>query len=299
MRAEQRLSDCNQKLWVAYRHDLKIRQLSVATISHYFQSIQDADRFFAASFESLSRLDIKAYLAERSETLSDSTVHIRWVDLKIFFRWMVAEELLVKSPMDGIAEPQVVDNPPRIAPDADLVKLLKACAGTGFRERRDTALIRLMLEPGGPRRAEIIRLSLDDLDLDNELLMIHGKGGKIRYMPYGAKTGQALMRYLHLRKNHKHSGSEKLWLGRFGPLSIYALGQILEVRCASAGIERIKPHGLRHVAADKAMAAGISDLDMQTLFGWSSGRMLAVYARSNRSARAIASARAKSVGDSL
>jgi hypothetical protein len=47
------------------------------------------------------------------------------------------------------------------------------------------------------------------------------------------------------------------------------------------------------------MAAGISDLDMQTLFGWTSPRMLEVYARSNRTTRAIASARAKAVGDQL
>lgn len=289
----------NQRLWTAYRHDLLIRQLSPATISHYFQGLKDADSFFAAGFDELTKLDIKAYLAERSQTLSDATVHMRWVVLRVFYRWMVAEELISKSPVDGVGEPQVIDNPPRIAPDDDLLKLLKACEGKGFRERRDTALIRLMLEPGGPRRAEIIAMKLEDVDLDNELILIHGKGGKTRYMPYGAKTGQALMRYLHLRSKHKHAGSDSLWLGRFGALTIYAIGQILEVRCAAAGIERIKPHGLRHVAADKAMAAGISDLDMQTLFGWSSGRMLEVYARSNRVSRAINSARMKAVGDQL
>lgn len=289
----------NQRLWTAYRHDMKVRQLSEATIKHYFQGLKDADSYFAAGFDTLSRLDIKAYLAERSESLSDATVHMRWVVLRVFYNWMVAEDLIAKSPMNGIGEPQVKDNPPRIAPDDDLLKLLKACEGKGFRERRDTAMIRLMLEPGGPRRAEIIAMSLDDLDLDNELILIHGKGGKVRYMPYGAKTGQALMRYLHLRDKHKHAASASLWLGRFGPLTIYAVGQILEVRCAAAGVERIKPHGLRHVAADKAMAAGIGDLDMQTLFGWTSGRMLAVYARSNRTSRAINSARMKAVGDRL
>jgi site-specific recombinase XerD len=287
----------NNRLWIAYRHDLKIRRLSAATVTNYFETLLDAERYFKTSFDTLTRLDIKAYLAEASERLADSSVHIRWVGLRAFFNWMISEDLMSTNPMTGVPEPSVIDNPPRIAPMKDIQALLKSVSGTSFRDRRDNALFRLMLEPGGMRRAEAIAMLVKDVDLDSELILIHGKGGKERYLPYGARTGQALMRYLHVRAKHKDAAEPALWLGRFGALTIYAIGQILKVRCDSAGIERINPHGLRHFAADRAMSAGISDLDLQTLFGWSSARMLAVYARSNRTARAIASARDKALGD--
>jgi integrase/recombinase XerC len=287
------------RIWLLYRADLRIRRLSPRTIENYYESLSDAARCLKQPFASCTRADLKMYLGDCTDRLADSTVHMRWVILKIFYNWMVREELIQKNPMDGIGEPQVVDNPPPIRNDDDIRKLLKACSGTSLRDRRDTAIIRLMLEPGGPRRAEIIRLTLEDLDLENELLTILGKGGKTRYIPYGAKSSQALHRYMIARDKHKDSSADALWLGKFGPLTIYALGQILEARCEQADIQKIKPHDLRHYAADKSMAAGISGIDMQTLFGWSSPRMLSVYARSNRTARAIASAREKSVADHL
>jgi site-specific recombinase XerD len=296
---DRRLSEHNHRLWVAYRHDLRIRNLSEHTITNYFQTLYAADNYFCQALGTLTRLDLKAFLAEQLETLAASTVHIHYVGLRVFYNWMIREELISASPMNGIPEPQVPDSPPRIVPERDLKALLKVCSGTSFRDRRDSALIRVMLEPGGPRRAEIVSLSLDSVDLDNELIMVRGKGSKVRYMPYGSRTGQALTRYLHSRQSHKHVGSDRLWLGRFGPLTIYALGQILETRCQQAGIERVKPHSLRHTSADRSMSAGISDLDMQTLFGWSSPAMLAVYARSNRAQRAITSARGKALGDKL
>jgi integrase/recombinase XerC len=51
----------------------------------------------------------------------------------------------------------VPEKPLPVIPVDDLRKLLKACEGREFLELRDTALIRLMLEPGGMRRAEGIR----------------------------------------------------------------------------------------------------------------------------------------------
>lgn len=293
------LSEHNQRLWIAYRHDMRVRNLSEHTVSNYFQALYAADSFFAAPLGTLTRLDIKAWLSEELSRLKDTTVRIHFVGLRVFYNWMVKEELLAVSPMKGMDEPAVAESNPRIPTDADLKALLRACSGSSFRDRRDTALFRLMLEPGGLRRAEVVSLRVDAVDITNELIEVQGKGNKVRYITYGARTGQALMRYLHVRDSHKDAKSDALWLGRFGPLSIYAIGQILETRCDSAGIERIKPHALRHAAADRSMAAGVSDLDMMTLFGWSNPSMLGIYARSNRLQRALASVRDKKLGDRL
>ena len=85
--------------------------------------------------------------------------------------------------------------------DDELATLLATCAGKTFADRRDMAIIRLLLDTGG-RLSEITMLNLDDLDLRRDLVLVRGKGDKQRAIPFGEKTGQALTRYLWVRARH-------------------------------------------------------------------------------------------------
>lgn len=66
-----------------------------------------------------------------------------------------------------------------IVADDELTALLATCAGKTFLVRRDTALIRLLMDTGA-RLAEITLLNVDDLDLKRDLVLVHGKGDKQR-----------------------------------------------------------------------------------------------------------------------
>lgn len=297
MSLQQELS-INQRVWLAYRADCRIRKLRPKTIQNYYETFRDAELFLEMKFVECSKFDIQEYLADCVENLASTSVRTRYIGLRVFYQWAVKEGLVAVSPMDDIAKPQIEDVAPRIISDNDVRALLSVCRGSTLADRRDLAIIRLMLEPGGPRRAEIVNLDVADVDQDNEIIAVTGKGGKSRYIPYGAKTSQALLRYLVAREKHPKASEPALWLSRWGRRpSLMWLAQMLRARCQQAGIQYINPHALRHKAADSAMSAGISDLDMMTLFGWSSPKMLEVYARSNKTARAIQSAREKAVAD--
>jgi site-specific recombinase XerD len=290
----------NQGLWTAYRHDLRIRDASPETIRNYFESLDRADKYFKAPFTGLTKFDIKGYIAQLLDLgLKRTTIETNYVGLRVFFNWMVREELIPTSPIKGVDCPEVPDVPPAIPQVSDIKALLKACSGTDFRSRRDNALFRLMIEPGGTRRLEVIRLELEAVDTENDIIRVLGKGGKTRFITYGARTGQALFRYLNVRENHKYAHTDALWLGRYGPLGKFALAQILKNRCAQAGIQKINPHALRHFSADQAMAAGMTEQDLMTLFGWSTRRMVDVYGRANKTNRALASAKLLALGDKL
>src|SRR5690606_41227361 len=64
-----------------------------------------------------------------------------------------------------------------------------------FKDRRDEALIRLLIDCG-LRVSEVTGIDLDHLDLDNESVEVTGKGSRKRFAYFGAKTGQALDRYI-------------------------------------------------------------------------------------------------------
>ena len=87
-------------------------------------------------------------------------------------------------------------------------------------------IIRLFLDTG-MRLAEMTGLTVADLDMDYEVAVVMGKGRRPRSCPFGAKTGQALDRYLRVRSRHKHGKMSELWLGDRGPLSTSGIRQML------------------------------------------------------------------------
>ena len=82
--------------------------------------------------------------------------------------------------------------------DAELARILKACAGKEFRDRRDEAVIRVLLDCG-IRVSELCGLTVDGVDLDREMALVTGKGNKVRPVYFGARTARALDRYLRER----------------------------------------------------------------------------------------------------
>jgi integrase/recombinase XerC len=132
--------------------------------------------------------------------------------LKLLYAWLVEEEELAVDPMARLRPPIVPDKPVPIVPADGLKRLFAVCAGSGFEARRDTALLMLLLDTGA-RRAEITGLTLDDLDLDLDVLVVLGKGRRERTLPFGRRAGEALDRYLRARTRHKQAALPWLWLG--------------------------------------------------------------------------------------
>jgi len=119
--------------------------------------------------------------------------------------------------------------------------LLKVCEGRDFVSRRDAAIIRLFTDTG-MRLSELAGLSLDDLDLDTGTAAVLGKGRRMRAYPFGAKTAQALDRYLRVRERGARS-TQALWLSEKGRGSMQSGGiaQMLKRRGLAAGIAGLHP----------------------------------------------------------
>lgn len=104
----------------------------------------------------LSRGDIESFIGYLLSRLSASTAAVRFRSLQQLYKWAVGEGLVQVSPMAGMKVPTVPPKPVPIISDDHVGLLLKACEGTGFAERRDTAIIRLFLEAGGLRLSEML-----------------------------------------------------------------------------------------------------------------------------------------------
>jgi integrase/recombinase XerC len=96
-----------------------------------------------------------------------------------------------------------------------LRRLPATCTGRDFEARRDRALILLLLDTGR-RRAEIGGVRLGDVDLEHDVLLVVGKGGRERALPFGNPTGKAIDQYQRARARHAHANLEWFWIGRKG-----------------------------------------------------------------------------------
>ena len=120
--------------------------------------------------------------------------------------------------MDGISQPKLVEQPPAVLSRDELQALMKVTTGDGFAKRRDHALLRFLLDTGA-RRSEVVSLGLRDVDLDDGVAYLVGKGDKPRVVAFGAKTTRALDRYLRERERHDYEHLDCFFIGTRGPLN--------------------------------------------------------------------------------
>ncbi|WP_250282190.1 tyrosine-type recombinase/integrase [Frankia sp. CiP1_Cm_nod2] len=171
--------------------------------------------------------------------------------LQQFGQWLTEEEDLDRSPLDRMRPPVVPEQPVPVLADDQIRTLLAGCAGRDLVSRRDEAIICLFMDTGA-RRAEIANLTVEDVDLTQDVIHILAKGRKGCAVPFGSKTGISLERYLRVRsKDRWAKKTDALWLGEKGRGSFSADGirQMLWRRGEAAGIKGLHPHQFRHTAA--------------------------------------------------
>jgi site-specific recombinase XerD len=229
---------------------------------------------------------------------SANTARSRHAALKRFSAWCAAENEIGVDALAGMVLPQADVKVTDPLTEAELRDLVKACQGSGFADRRDEAMVRLMAETG-LRASECAGLKLADVDVYRGVAtVVRGKGGRGRIVPFGPATGTALDRYVRMRRSHPQTTSAALWLGERGQTFSYmTLYRALVRRAQAAGIDRFFPHLLRHTAATRWLAAGGSEGGLMAVAGWKQRAMLDRYTAATASERAADEAKRLRLGE--
>ena len=153
--------------------------------------------------------------------------------------------------------PIVPEQPVPVLTMDQLRALLAGCKSNAVLDRRDAAIIRLLVDTGG-RLGEVAGLTLQDVDFENDVIHVMGKGRRGRALPFGQQTGVALGRYLRVRARDQWQARPEVWPSEKnrGPLAADGIKQMLRRRGDAVGIDGLHAHMFRHTAAHRWLADG-------------------------------------------
>lgn len=253
-------------------------RVSYNTRAAYISDIRNfrkyAEKRGHAAPEEVTNTDVIAYLSQlRDEGRSKSTINRKLASIRAFYRYLVKNGFMEKSPADDIKSPKVKRKNMDYLTIEEVDKLL-SMPDDSLKGKRDRAMLEVMYATG-IRVSEIIEMKLSDADTDMGFVKCSGDHGMARIVPMGEPSLKALKTYLDesrpvLMKNGDPEDADgPLFVNFHGqPITRQGCWKILKKYGDMAGIQvKLTPQTLRNSFAIHMARNGIDIKTLQELMG--------------------------------
>lgn len=260
---------------------LKIeRNCSDLTIKSYREDLLILQEYFTDTMGScpapgkITPLDLRTYVAALHDAgYAKSSVARRLASLRSFFRFAQREGLCESNPAKPLRNPRRERKLPHFLSGPQIGKLLVAPPKDQPLGLRDRAILETLYS-AGLRVSELVGIDFEDLDLDDGLVRVRGKGKKERLAPLGSHAVRAIRKWerarrsLPSRKVRGETGTP-VFLNKFGArLTTRSVARMLEKYLKTTGLDlRTSPHTLRHSFATHLLDGGADIRSVQELLG--------------------------------
>ncbi len=219
----------------------------------------------------ISKSDIEKYLESLyKEDISVSSIARKLTTIKSFHNYMFQTKKVNIDVSETIERPKLRKKLPNVLTVEEVDKLLNIECNTPF-DYRNKSMLELMYATG-LRVSELLDLKLGDIDIENCVIRVVGKGSKERIVPIGEYTLDSLNNYLEVRNELlKNKTCEYLYLNNMGGrLSRFSFFKLIKKLLIEKGIHKdISPHTLRHSFATHMLDYGADLRSIQELLGHS------------------------------
>lgn len=218
--------------------------------------------------------DIQRYLSYRFQQQYGARSNARLVSsLKQFFQYLVHTGLRKDNPVELIATPKVFHSLPSSLSESEIESLLGAPNLDSAYGCRDKSMLELMYS-SGLRVSELVAMQLSQLNLNQGIIRVIGKGNKERILPIGEEAQEYLEIYLgnyrHLLKKQNIRNDDVFLSSRGKAMTRQAFWQLIKKYLMIAGIKsEYTPHSLRHAFATHLLNHGADLRTVQILLGHS------------------------------
>ncbi|MCK5198321.1 MAG: tyrosine recombinase [Spirochaetales bacterium] len=252
----------------AYRHDLEM-----------FSQFLDSENL---SFDNLTSQNVRSFIGGLDrQKLKESSINRGISSLKSFYKYCIRYDILEINPFSHVRSISGHRNIPDVLSFNEIDMMLKMTDNT-FLGIRDRVILELLYSTGC-RVSELTAMQVKDLDLKKRMVLVHGKGGKSRWVFLTRGASEEVLLYLPLRKMHinKSGPSEltSLILNRNGDgISSRGIRFIIDKHIRAIGTSKhVSPHTFRHTFATHLLNNGAGIRVVQEMLGHSSISTTQVY----------------------
>lgn len=263
---------------------LNVRRYSSNTVSSYSFDICDFTKFIRGLgkiFKDIKVDDVKSWILDLTERqIGKRSIKRKMSSLKSFYAWMYLQKKVDSDPFEYVHSPKATHALPDFFSEKEIDSLLAANEKrTDKLKDRDQALLMLMFA-SGLRASEVVNLTFNQVDFDNRIMKVSGKGNKDRLVPFTTSAKEAMLNYINgLRKDLLKEDTKYIFLNSKGnKMTVRGLEYILDEIEAKTGLYgKIHPHMLRHSFATKMLNRGADLRTIQELLGHSSIETTSIY----------------------
>ena len=278
------------------------KDASIYTLRHYRQALLEFAEWYQnkngqnAPWENLKRDTFRVFLRHLGRTnFSQAAIRLRFSAINSFYKYLMRRGLLEASPVKGITLPKPAKRLPKFmtieqmvqlldAPEAEYRTKVLAYEGTNKKVQqapylRDRAILETIYSCG-LRIGEICRMLSDEIDANELVVNIHGKGKKERQVPIGKTAVEAIKSYWLLLAKPPESNEPVFFASEKTRSPIYP--RLVQLRLKNylnaCGLDSsLTPHKLRHSYATHMLDAGADLRSVQEMLGHSNLSTTQIY----------------------
>lgn len=255
----------SQLTLISYRTDLE-------QFFHFLAEHEKMDIGYI-TLSSLNHRTVREYISSmQKRAFRRSTIARKLAALRSFVKYLCRENVLAGNPIANVSTPKQEKRLPRFLYPMEIDILMDAPDISKAPGIRDKAILETLYS-AGVRVSELVGINLRDLDFDEEMIKIRGKGSKERLAPLGSQAKQSIISYInrgrpYILKN-KHVANEALFLNKSGTrLSARSVRNIVNKYVEQIALnQKVSPHTLRHSFATHLLNGGADLRSVQELLG--------------------------------
>jgi integrase/recombinase XerD len=214
---------------------------------------------------------LRSYLDHlRDQKLTNRSIARHVATLRGFFGYLLEEQHLEANPAEMLVAPKAGSPLPKYLSHGSLDRLLQATGDEAAGALRDRAMVELLYATG-VRVSELVTLATADLDLEQGVLRVTGKGNKQRLVPVGRAALDSVARYCAEARSGILKGRVSPYLfvtSRGTAMTRQGFWKLLRGHVRTAGISgSVSPHVIRHTFATHLLEGGADLRSLQTMLG--------------------------------
>ncbi|MEE0967254.1 MAG: tyrosine recombinase XerC [Bacilli bacterium] len=224
---------------------------------------------------------LRGYLMEfHKKRLSATTINHKLSSLRNFYRYMVKQQYLKNNPFLLVDSLKTAKRNPDFLYVEEMIGLLDSIDINSNLGMRNKAMLELMYATG-LRCSEVVNLTLSQIDFSQDVILVHGKGSKDRYVPFHDYAKEWLVRYINDVRSELtiHQDHQFVFVNNRGKQMTNRGVEDIINRLAYQydSTLKIHPHTIRHSFATHMLDAGMDLRVVQQLLGHSSLSTTQIY----------------------